>query len=215
VTSVAVAVVTISDSRTPENDEGGGAVVEGLEGAGHKVVSRRFVKDDREAIREAVRASADDGAEVVVTTGGTGIAPRDVTVEAVLGMLDKRLDGFSDETLARLSAYAWPGNVRELENVIERATVLCTGDRIDVGHLPPHLGAVRLSGGIAIPGSTLDEIERYAIVKALEVTGGSTGKAAELLGISVRKIQYKMHEYQMAPKSGVGVVAVESAAGKS
>jgi DNA-binding NtrC family response regulator len=47
----------------------------------------------------------------------------------------------------------------------------------------------------------MDEIERYAITKTLEMTGGSTSRAAEILGISVRKIQYKMHEYEGAPKS--------------
>jgi len=47
----------------------------------------------------------------------------------------------------------------------------------------------------------MDEIERYAITKTLESTGGSTSQAAEILGISVRKIQYKLHEYEGAPKS--------------
>ncbi len=55
---------------------------------------------------------------------------------------------------------------------------------------------------IRIPGSTLYEIERYAILKGLEACGGSTSKAAEVLGISVRKIQYKIHEYQVGRKNG-------------
>jgi DNA-binding NtrC family response regulator len=119
---------------------------------------------------------------------------------------DKPIGGFSDEALAHLRAHAWPGNVRELENVVERAVVLCTGDRITAGELPPHLAPRKEAGGISIPGSTLDEIEHHAIVKTLEATGGSTTKAAEMLGISVRKIQYKLHEYQSAPKSQVSVV---------
>jgi DNA-binding NtrC family response regulator len=119
---------------------------------------------------------------------------------------DKTLDGFSDDALARLRAYGWPGNVRELENVVERAVVLCTGTKIGSSELPSQLAPARAPGGISIPGSTLDEIEHYAIVKTLEETGGSTTKAAELLGISVRKIQYKLHEYQSAPKSGVDAV---------
>jgi DNA-binding NtrC family response regulator len=119
----------------------------------------------------------------------------------------KRLDGFSTEALARLGAYAWPGNVRELENVVERAVVLCNGSLIGVSELPPHLApSPAQDGGICIPGSTLDEIEHHAIVKTLESTGGSTGRAAEILGISVRKIQYKLHEYQSAPKSGAKAV---------
>lgn len=59
---------------------------------------------------------------------------------------------------------------------------------------------------MAIPGTTLRELERYAITKTLEATGGSTSEAAEVLGISARKIQYKMHEYRSAPKANVPVV---------
>jgi DNA-binding NtrC family response regulator len=118
----------------------------------------------------------------------------------------KTMDGFSDDVLARLGAYPWPGNVRELENVVERAVVLCVGPRITAAELPPHIAPPIKAGGINIPGSTLDEIEHYAIVKTLESTGGSTGKAAELLGMSVRKIQYKLHEYESAPKSGTDAI---------
>ena len=59
----------------------------------------------------------------------------------------------------------------------------------------------RTGDGIQIPGATLDAVERYTITKTLESTGGSTTRAAEILGISVRKIQYKLHEYQSAPRS--------------
>ena len=117
----------------------------------------------------------------------------------------KALDGFSEDALLRLSAYGWPGNVRELENVVERAVVMATGPRITAAELPPHLAPKR-EGGLLIPGSTLDAIERYAILKTLESTGGSTSKAAEILGMSVRKIQYKLHEYQSAPKGGAPAV---------
>ena len=61
--------------------------------------------------------------------------------------------------------------------------------------------AVKAREGLQIPGATMDEIERYAITKTLESTGGSTSRAAEILNISVRKIQYKLHEYESAPKS--------------
>jgi DNA-binding NtrC family response regulator len=118
----------------------------------------------------------------------------------------KSIPAFSDAALARLAAYAWPGNVRELENVVERAVVLCNGDAVTPAELPPHLAPPPVAGGIQIPGSTLDEIERYAITRALEAAGGSTSKAAEMLGISVRKIQYKLHEYQGAPKSDTEAV---------
>jgi len=113
----------------------------------------------------------------------------------------KQIAGFSSEALERMAAYAWPGNVRELENVVERAVVLARADEISVAELPLHLAAVKARAGLEIPGATMDEIERYAITKTLEATGGSTSRAAEMLGISVRKIQYKLHEYQSAPKS--------------
>jgi DNA-binding NtrC family response regulator len=119
----------------------------------------------------------------------------------------KAIDGFSEDALLRLSGYTWPGNVRELENVIERAVVLASGPRITGAELPPHLLPKRDGSGVMIPGSTLDEIERHAIIQTLEATGGSTSRAAEMLGISVRKIQYKLHEYQGAPRLGTPVVA--------
>jgi len=113
----------------------------------------------------------------------------------------KEMRGFTSEALEHLAAYAWPGNVRELENVIERAVVLAQSPEITLADLPPHLVAARASGGLHIPGATMDEIERFAITKTLESTGGSTSRAAEILNISVRKIQYKLHEYESAPRS--------------
>ncbi len=101
----------------------------------------------------------------------------------------------SDEALDMLSSYAWPGNVRELENAIERAVVLCDAGSIERRHLPPSLVPQELEGPPPIPGSTIAELERYAITKTLEACGGSTSKAAMLLGVSTRKIQYKLHEY--------------------
>ncbi len=113
----------------------------------------------------------------------------------------KTITGFSDEVLPRLGGYGWPGNVRELENVVERAIVLCRGSEITGADLPPNLIPAGAGDGIQIPGATMDAVERYAITKTLESTGGSTARAAEILGMSVRKIQYKLHEYQGAPRS--------------
>jgi two-component system, NtrC family, response regulator AtoC len=115
----------------------------------------------------------------------------------------KRLEGFSPEALSDLGAYAWPGNVRELEHAVERAVVLADGTRVERRHLPP-LVAVRGEGGEGpppVPGSSIYELERYAILKTLEACGGSTSKAATLLGISPRKIQYKLHEYRAGHRS--------------
>jgi DNA-binding NtrC family response regulator len=108
----------------------------------------------------------------------------------------KRVEGFDDEALGALQAYRWPGNVRELENAIERAVVLCDDGRILRRHLPANIAPKdEPDGPPRIPGSSIDDIERFAILKTLEMCGGSTSKAAAVLGISSRKIQYKLHEY--------------------
>ncbi|HEX8789815.1 MAG TPA: helix-turn-helix domain-containing protein, partial [Polyangiaceae bacterium] len=106
----------------------------------------------------------------------------------------KAIEGFTDDAVETIRAYRWPGNVRELENVIERAVVLCEGNRLSAKHLPTGLGAAP-RGAPRIPGSTLNEIERYAIITTLEACGGRTSQAAQMLDISVRKIQYKIQEY--------------------
>jgi two-component system response regulator HydG len=107
---------------------------------------------------------------------------------------DKVITGFADDAIERITTYRWPGNVRELENVIERAVVLCDGPTLTAKHLPTGVGATA-RGGFRVPGSTLAEIERYVILTTLEACGGRTSQAAQMLDISVRKIQYKLHEY--------------------
>jgi two-component system NtrC family response regulator/two-component system response regulator HydG len=117
---------------------------------------------------------------------------------------NKEIEGLSDEVLAMLLAHHWPGNVRELENAIERAVVLASGPVVTPSHFPtlqragqqPASTPEAPKSGIAIPGSTLADIEREAILRTLEAVGGSTSRAAGLLQISARKIQYKLKEYQ-------------------
>ncbi len=111
----------------------------------------------------------------------------------------KRVDGFTDKARTKIIAYRWPGNVRALENAIERAVVLCEGPIIDEADLPFESATDPL-GAIRIPGATMAEVERYAILKTLEAVEGSTAKAAELLDISVRTIQYRLHEYGLTGK---------------
>jgi len=109
----------------------------------------------------------------------------------------KTIAGFSDAALECLGAYAWPGNVRELENAVERAIVITKTDVIRPEDFGPVIAGAKpgaASGVPQIPGSTLAELERYAILKTLEHAGGSTSRAAELLGISTRKIQYVLSE---------------------
>ena len=79
------------------------------------------------------------------------------------------------------------------ENAIERAVVMCGGSVVDEDDPPSK--PPRESGTARIPGATMAEFERYAILKTLEATEGSTAKAAEILDISVRTIQYRLHEY--------------------
>jgi DNA-binding NtrC family response regulator len=112
----------------------------------------------------------------------------------------KAIDTFTDDAIDKLHQYDWPGNVRELENAVERAVVLYDGSsaRIEKKHLPPTVvPSDERDGPPPIPGSTIAELERYAILKTLETCGGSTSKAATVLGISPRKIQYKLHEYEI------------------
>ncbi len=115
----------------------------------------------------------------------------------------KSIVGFTDEALDRLTKYSWPGNVRELENAIERAVVVARGEVIGPADLAPAIAAsTRPTGVPVVPGASLADIERHAILATLEHTGGSTSRAAEILGISPRKIQYKLQEYQVSEPTG-------------
>jgi len=110
----------------------------------------------------------------------------------------KKIKGLTPGTLNALLGHDWPGNVRELENAIERAVVLCKATELTADDLPSTLRGPRPAqrdGAGLIPGATLAEIEREAILRTLELLGGSTSRAAEMLGISVRKIQYRLKEY--------------------
>jgi DNA-binding NtrC family response regulator len=123
----------------------------------------------------------------------------------------KTIEGFAPATMQLLQAYDWPGNVRELENAIERAVVLAKGETIEASHLPAHIRPkTTIEGMPLVPGATMAELERYAILETLKATGGSTSRAAEILGISTRTIQYRLHEYNEAPRSDIQVVRKDS-----
>jgi molybdenum cofactor biosynthesis protein B len=95
--SVTFALVTVSDSRDAARDESGALLAKLAEGAGHKVAHRGLVRDEPHEIREALRAALTTaGVDAVVFTGGTGIARRDVTIEAIAPRFTKRLPGFGE-----------------------------------------------------------------------------------------------------------------------
>jgi two-component system, NtrC family, response regulator HydG len=115
----------------------------------------------------------------------------------------KPIERISEDARNKIAAHRWPGNVRELENAIERAVVLCEGAEILGEDLPIDVAPVP-RGALRVPGATMAEIERYAILTTLDATNGSTTKAAEMLDISVRTIQYRLHEYGMVNSTGNG-----------
>jgi two-component system response regulator HydG len=106
--------------------------------------------------------------------------------------------GFTERARIKIAQHRWPGNVRALENAIERAVVLAAGTEIDASDLPFD-GEPTVRGAVRIPGSTMAEIERHVIEATLEATGGSTIHAAEMLGLSVRTVQYRLREYSELP----------------
>ncbi len=105
--------------------------------------------------------------------------------------------GFSQEAMSRLMNYDWPGNVRELENCIQRALALGSQPLIHVKDLPTNL-LCRVGGRVEDPEApTLQDVERRAIVQALETAGGDRLRAAKLLGIGKTTIYRKLREYSL------------------
>ena len=134
-----VCVITVSDTRTLETDTGGARVEELLIAAGHRAVARSIVPDDAGAIARELRAVLDrDGVDAVILTGGTGIAPRDVTPDAVEPLLDRVVPGFGE--LFRMLSYQEIGSAA----VLSRALAGLASGRV-VFVLPGSRGAVQLA----------------------------------------------------------------------
>ncbi|HET7217747.1 MAG TPA: MogA/MoaB family molybdenum cofactor biosynthesis protein [Vicinamibacterales bacterium] len=130
-------MITVSDTRTTANDTSGDAIAQLLTAAGHTVVERRLLRDEPAMVREAVQA-AGGRADVVITTGGTGITARDSTYEAIAALLEKRLDGFGE--LFRMLSYEEIGAAAMLSRAIAG-----TMGRVAVFALPGSENAVRLA----------------------------------------------------------------------
>ena len=94
--SAGVAVITLSTSRSLETDQSGDIIQQMLEKSGHRVPVRKVIPDSRNVLRATLRELArEKKVHAVITTGGTGLAPSDVTIEAVRSMLDKEISGFN------------------------------------------------------------------------------------------------------------------------
>ncbi len=137
--SVSCLVLTVSDTRTTDDDASGKLVAERLEAAGHRAVERAIVRDEREAIRAAVlRGIARADVDAVIATGGTGVSPRDCTPEAVEPLLDKVLHGFGE--LFRALSFQEIGAAALLSRALAG-----TAQRTAVFVVPGSSAAVRLA----------------------------------------------------------------------
>lgn len=161
--SVRCAVVTVSDTRSPATDTSGALLKARLEAAGHRVAFYEILPDEPLRIRDRVLELSEADVEAVLLNGGTGIAPRDTTFEAIFGLLDRRLDGFGElfrslsyaeigpasmlsracaGTLRSTIIFAMPGSTEACELAIERLILP------ELGHI---VGLLRPTDGRASP----------------------------------------------------------------
>lgn len=140
-----IAVITVStrSAAGTRADESGPLLADGLVAAGHTVIHRDLVSDDVEQIRQSIHAAIGAGAEVVLTTGGTGIAPTDMTPEAVIPLLHKEIPGIA-ETLRAISRDRLP------TSVLSRG-VAGTMNNVLVVTLPGSTGGVRDGLSVLLP----------------------------------------------------------------
>jgi molybdenum cofactor biosynthesis protein B len=136
--TVACAVITVSDTRTADTDASGARIRELLEAAGHRVVAYSILPDETAIVRTRLVELIAESVEVLIVNGGTGLAPRDTTCEAVAGLLDKRLDGFGE--LFRSLSYAEIGPAA----MLSRAVAGVAG-RTVIAALPGSTPAVELA----------------------------------------------------------------------
>jgi len=136
-----VAVLTVSSTRSLDDDPAGDAIESVLEGTGHEVTIRELVTDEYDGVQDAVdRFVERDDTDCVVTTGGTGVTPDDVTAEAVEPLFDKRLPGFGE--LFRTLSYEEIGT-----KVVGTRAVAGVADGVPVFCLPGSENAARLGAG--------------------------------------------------------------------
>lgn len=137
--TVGCAIVTVSDTRTPETDASGALVRRLVTEHGHRVVAYAILPDEPLRIREHMTGLlADAAVEAIIVNGGTGLAPRDTTYEAIVGLLAKRLDGFGE--LFRMLSYEQVGS----KAMLSRAAAGVASGRV-VASLPGSPAAVELA----------------------------------------------------------------------
>jgi molybdenum cofactor biosynthesis protein B len=141
VSELGVAVLTVSSSRSLDDDPAGDAIADIVKGAGHEVSIRELVRDDYDGVQDTVDRLVDrEDTDCVVTTGGTGVTPDDVTIEAVDPLFDKRLPGFGE--LFRRLSYDEIGT-----KVVGTRAVAGVADGVPVFCLPGSENAARLGTG--------------------------------------------------------------------
>ncbi len=142
----------------------------------------------------------------------TGDVPvlADYFIRKFNGVMGKAVEGLTPAAMAVLKNHPWRGNVREMENVMERATLLARGDKIDVADLMlPSLGQSgskpTIEAGatnLDLPGGTVAEMEQKLIMRTLDHVNWNRTKAADMLGISIRTLRNKLHEYKATLPEG-------------
>lgn len=165
-TAVRAAVITVSTKGAAGQrvDESGPAMREGLEAAGHQVISATLVSDDAEKISDAIRAAVKAGANVVLTSGGTGLSPNDVTPEATRRVLERSIPGITDAIRAR-SVEKTP------HGMLSRGVAGSVGNTLVV-NLPGSPRAVRESLEVLLP----------VLPHAVELLAGESGESGHSRG---------------------------------
>ena len=121
----------------------------------------------------------------------------------------KRIKGVEGNTMKALTEYHWPGNIRQLESVIERAVLMCESDKVSLLDIKGELRLFQQQDilNIDIPdeGISIEELEKHLILRAMEKSGWVITKAAKLLGLSFRTLQYRLEKFNInketTPKS--------------
>ena len=137
--TVSCAVLTISDSRTEQDDESGGLIKRRLSENGHRLVFYSILKNDTEAIKKKIdELLRQEELQVIITSGGTGVSHRDITVDTIDPILEKRLDGFGELFRSLTYQEIGTGSImsRAIAGVAKGKVILC---------LPGSLGATKLA----------------------------------------------------------------------